>query len=416
MSAQEHRSGVSVPLNLLRFSGLLLAVALVLQGSCSALEWPHYRGPAGNGISQESIAIAEGRPLATLWKAKVGVGTSSCIVGAGRLYTMGHLDSSDWVYCLDAATGGVVWSFHHPVSLDPNLFEGGTRSTPTLDGNRLFTLSHEGHVVCLDALTGKVLWQRHLVKDFGGRKPDWGYSGAPLIDGDNLILDAGGIGSSTIALDASTGRLVWKGGSEPAGYAAPLLMQLDSRRTLVVFKGDVVLGLDPADGRAFWRSPWATSYKVNAATPLQVSPNRVLVTSGYNTGAAVIAIEGGNVREVWRNKNLRSHINSPVFVGGNVFGIDGNTGGGNLVCIDPATGEKRWEEKSVKGGALIAAATKLVIVSEKGDLVFAEARGDGFHQIARQTVLSQRTWAQPLVSSGRIYLRDNQGNLVCLGN
>jgi outer membrane protein assembly factor BamB len=329
---------------------------------------------------------------------------------------MGHVDGADWVYCFDVSTGKINWSFHQSVSLDPNLFEGGSRSTPTLDGNRLFALSHEGQIVCLDANTGQVLWQKHLVKDFGGRKPDWGFSGAPLVDGDRLILDAGGIGSSTIALDVKTGQLLWKDGSEPAGYAAPLIMHVDSRRTLVVFKGDVLVGLDPENGHALWRHAWPTSYKVNAATPLQVAPDRLLISSGYNTGAAVIAIESGRVREVWRNKNLRAHINSPVFLGGNIFGVDGNTGGGNLVCLDAASGEKRWEEKSVKGGALILAGGKLVVVSEKGDLVLAEARGDRFQQISRQTVLLQRTWAQPVFANGRLYLRDNQGSFVCLGN
>ena len=169
MRAQDHCGGVSAALALLKSSCLAALTAFVLHDNCSAVDWPHYRGPSGNGISQEAVAISEGRQLGTVWKAKVGVGTSSCVLGAGRLYTMGHLDSSDWVHCFDAVTGIVIWSYHHQVSLDPNLFEGGTRSTPTLDGNRLFTLSHEGHVVCLDAVTGNVLWQRHFVKDFGGR-------------------------------------------------------------------------------------------------------------------------------------------------------------------------------------------------------------------------------------------------------
>jgi outer membrane protein assembly factor BamB len=111
---------------------------------------------------------------------------------------------------------------------------------------------------------------------------------------------------------------------------------------------------------------------------------------------------------------LRAHINSPVFVNGAVFGIDGNTGGGNLVCLDPLTGARRWEEKSVKGGGLIAANGRLIIVSEKGDLVIAEASGEGFRQLSRQPALTRRTWAQPVLSDGRLFLRDNLGSLVCL--
>ena len=128
----------------------------------------------------------------------------------------------------------------------------------------------------------------------------------------------------------------------------------------------------------------------------------------------MVQISGDKVSEVWRNKNLRCHINSPTVWGEFIFGIDGNTGGGNLVCISSLTGERLWEEKSVKGGALIAAGGKLICVSEKGDLVVAEARGDAFKQILRKPVLKQRTWAQPVLVDGRLYLRDNAGNLVCL--
>jgi outer membrane protein assembly factor BamB len=194
-----------------------------------------------------------------------------------------------------------------------------------------------------------------------------------------------------------------------------LIFNLGGRRALVLFKGDVLVGLDPETGASFWTHPWKTSYNVNAATPLQVGPDRLLISSGYNMGAAVLSFEkNGGVREIWRNKNLRAHINSPVAVGDLVFGVDGNTGGGNLVCLDSGTGERRWEEKSVKGGALIVASGTLVVVSEKGDLIFADAGGSGFRQWSRQTVMSQRTWAQPVLSNGRVYVRDNQGNMACL--
>ena len=392
-----------------------LIFSLLFQSVALAGDWLHYRGPSGNGIAAEDCKLPKSGIAPVLWKAKVGIGTSSVVVGSGRLYTMGHVGGSDVVLCLDAATGAVVWTFKHTVSLDPNLFEGGTRSTPTISGDSVYTLSHEGHLHCFDAATGTVRWQRHLVKEFGGRKPDWGYSGAPLVAGGRLFVDTGAVGVSTLALDAKTGQVVWKTGSDPAGYAAPLILPLGGQPTLVLLKGAAVVGYAPEDGRELWRYPWKTDYNVNAATPLQIAADRLLISSGYNQGAAVIAVEAGTAREVWRNKNLRCHINSPVQWGSAIFGVDGNTGGGNLVCLDPATGERRWEEKSVKGGALIASGGKLVLVSEKGDLVVAEANGDKYRQLLRQTVFNQRTWAQPVLANGRLYLRTNSGELVCLG-
>jgi len=399
----------------LRVPLVLLAGFSLIAGRLFAADWLHYRGPSANGVASESVNLPPSGAAKVLWRAKVGVGTASSVVAGGRLYTSGHEAGSEWVRCLNAATGAVVWAHHYAVSLDPNLFEGGSRSTPTISGDGLYVLSHEGHVTCLDASSGAVRWQKHLVRDFGGRKPGWGFSGAPLVDGSRVILDCGGSASSTVALDARSGQLLWKSGGDPAGYASPLILDVDGRRTLVLLKGGALVGLDPENGTQWWRHPWSTSYDVNAATPVQVAPNRLLISSGYNAGAAVVEVSSGRAQEVWRNKNLRCHINSPVLWGDVVFGVDGNTGGGNLVCLDVATGERRWEEKSVKGGAVIAAGGRLISVSEKGDLIFAEARGDAFRQLGRQTVLNQRTWAQLVLSGGRIFLRDNQGNMVCLG-
>jgi outer membrane protein assembly factor BamB len=397
---------------------LFLATASVCPPFTSSLlgaDWLHYRGPSSNGAAAEGPKLPSTPSAPILWRAQVGMGTSSVVVTGGRLYTQGHAAGSEYTRCLDAVTGASVWEFHHPCSLDPNLFEGGSRSTPTFSGGSLYVLSHEGHVHCLDAATGAVQWEKHLVKDFAGRKPEWGFSGAPLVKGGRVYLDCGGAGSSTVCLDAKDGAVVWKKGSDAAGYAAPLLLNVAGRSTLVLLKAAVLVGLQPEDGRELWRHAWKTSYDVNAATPLQVGPDRILISSGYNAGAALIGVDASGAKELWRNKRLRAHINTPVEWGGALFGIDGNTGGGNLVCLDVATGERRWEEKSVKGGALVLAGGALIVVSEKGDLIIAEANADGYKQLLRQTVLKERTWAQPVLANKRIYVRDNQGNLACVG-
>ena len=392
-----------------------LVVVAVCADFALAGDWLHYRGPRRDGTALERWSPpGRGSALREAWRTGVGVGTSSVTVAGSRLYTAGHFAGKETVQCLDAASGRVLWKFAHPVALDPNLFEGGSRSTPTLSKEGVYVLSHEGHLHCLHPETGAVLWEKHLVRDFGGRKPEWGFSGAPLVEGERLIVDAGGASGSTLALHRTDGRLLWKSGSEPAGYAAPVILPLDPEPALVVFKAGSLVGYQPDTGKPLWSFPWETSYQINAATPLLVGKDTLLISSGYNTGAALVSVAQGKATQVWRNKSLRAHINSPVLSGDFVFGIDGNTGGGNLVCLNALTGEKRWEEKSVKGGALIAVGGVLVIVSEKGDLVVAEASPDGFRQLHRQSVLKNRTWAQPVLAHGRLYLRDNLGTLVCL--
>ena len=394
-------------------AGLLLFCALGFQ--CAG-DWVHYRGPYRNGVVLEDLRIPTKGTLREVWRTQVGVGSSSSVVFEGRLFTAGHAGGNEVIRCLEADTGRENWKYAYPTSLDPNLFEGGSRATPTISKHGVFALSHEGYLHCLDLETGAVRWSRHLVKDFGGLKPEWGFSGAPLVDDDRVFVDGGGAGASTIALDARSGALIWKSGSDRIAYAGPLVLSFEDEPTLVLFKGEWLVGCRPADGRELWRYPWKTDYNVHAASPLPVGSDRVLISSGYNAGACMLRVAGGKVSELWRNKNLRSHMNSPTIWGDYVFGIDGNSGGGNLVCLDAMSGAKRWEEKSVKGGAVIAAGGKLICVSEKGDLIVAEASGSGFKQILRQPALKQRTWAQPVLAGGRVYLRDNMGNLVCLGS
>src|SRR5690606_20409963 len=169
---------------------------------------------------------------------------------------------------LNAKTGAVIWKHEYPLELDPNMFEGGPRSTPTIDGDRVYTVSHQGDLWCLNAATGAKIWYKHYQRELGGKRPTWGYAGSPTVSGNLLICDVGGDGSSTVAFDKTNGNVVWKSGSQKAGYSTPVVATLDGRATVVVFKGEELVGLDLKDGKELWSTPWKTDYDVNAATPL----------------------------------------------------------------------------------------------------------------------------------------------------
>ena len=167
------------------------------------------------------------------------------------------------------------------------------------------------------------------------------------------------------------------------------------------------------DGRELWRSRWKTSYDVNAVTPV-IAGDRVLVSSGYGTGATLVEIAGGAAREKWKSKALRAHFNTPVIWQGHIYGIDGDHGPqGQLACLDLATGAEKWKAP-VGGGALICADGKLIVFSEKGELIVANAAPEGFKALARWQVLGGHCWVQPVLANGRLYCRNNAGELVCL--
>jgi outer membrane protein assembly factor BamB len=391
---------------------LLAALAAGATFHTARADWTSYRGPAQNGVSAENLATPAGE-LRQLWKTNVGLGTSSVVVGGARAYTMGNVRNKDIVVCLDAATGREVWKHEYRLAGDPRMFEGGPAATPTLDGSRVFTVSHQGDLFCLDAATGKQLWYKHYQQDFQGKRPQWGYAGSPLVEGKLLILDVGARGGSTIALDKTTGQVVWKSGEDDAGYATPIAADIAGKRTIVLFKAAHLVGLEAASGRELWRQAWKTSYDVNAATPLVIG-NRIFVSSGYGRGAGLFEVGGSAVTERWQNKNLKAHVNSPVIWQGAIYGIDGNASPKSpLVCLDLATGKVKWEEKT-GGGALILAAGKLVILSEAGELIIGDATPNGFQPTLRQQVLGKRCWVQPTFANGRIFCRNNNGDLAVL--
>lgn len=378
-------------------------------------DWPHYRGPTMNGVAPEDAWSGQVPDSArALWKTYVGKGTSGVTVMGGRAYTMGNADGKDLITCLDVKTGKPVWRHEFPIALDPNMFEGGPRATPTIDEGRVYTVSHYGDLWCLDAATGKKIWYKHYKDDFGGRRPEWGFAGSPTVAGNLLLLDVGGAGASTVALNKATGEVVWKSGDDKPGYASPVVATLDGKQTVVVFKAENLVGYDLKDGRELWRTPWKTSYDVNAATPLIVGKDRIFISSGYNTGCALIQVSGGQATQLWRSKKMATQVNTAVPVEGYVYGVDGNTGGGNLVCLDLSNGEERWEEKTVKGGSLIFSDGKLIVLTEKGELVVTDATPQGFKPSLRTKVLEKRCWVQPTLSDGRLFLKNNEGDLVCL--
>jgi outer membrane protein assembly factor BamB len=393
---------------------LAVSACCFVHSFANAVDWPQWRGINRDGRSTEEILPASwGKDgPKQLWKKQVGTGVSSMAVRGGRLYTMGNNGSMDVVFCLDAATGAEIWKHAYPQSLDARQFEGGPAGTPTVDGDRVYTLSHEGDLFCLAASNGKVLWSKNLLRDFGGSRPHWGYAGSPLVDGNLVIVDSGGVGASSVALDKTTGALKWKAGNDEAGYSSPVAFDLAGTRCVAVFKADALVGLNAANGQELWRYRWPIRNDINATTPI-VFGDKIFITSGYGTGCALVQVSPGKATQIWRNKNMSSQLGSPVLVRGYIFGIDGNVGRGELRCLDLGSGELKWKQ-NIGGGALIAAGGDLLALSERGELIVAEASPASYREIARAQVLGGRSWVAPALADGKIYCKNNQGSLVCL--
>jgi outer membrane protein assembly factor BamB len=389
----------------------LVLSAFAIPPGASAADWAQWRGPTRDGISTETGWTHQwgaGGPK-VLWKHGVGTGCSSFTAVGDRVYTMGNRDETDTVYCLEAATGKMVWKYSYAQPLDPNMFEGGPGSTPAVDGPRVYTLSRHGRLFCLS--DGKVVWAKHLVKDLGGEQPRWGYAESPLVLGDHLLLSPGGKGGSAMALNKLTGEVVWRAGDDPAAYASPVVIRPGDNPEVAFLNAFGLVVRTAREGRELWRHRWKTDYDVNAASPLPVG-DAVFISSGYGHGSALLRPGAKGPQVTWQNKALRNHMNSSVLWEGHVYGFDDDDG---LACLEAATGTLKWRQGGLGAGSLILAGGRLVIMTDKGRLVVAATSPQKFTRLAEAQVLGpKRSWVVPTLAHGRIFCKNNVGDTVAL--
>lgn len=403
----------------MKYRGILFRLGLAVLAfpaglHAATVDWFRWRGPDLNGVSAESGWSSnwpkEGPPL--LWRTNVGTGFSCMTVSRGRVFTMGNRDSQDLVFCFNAGTGAIIWRHAYTAPLDDKNYEGGPTATPTVDGERVFTMSKRGRVCCLDATNGGVVWERDLGSDPGLPWNEWGLAGSPLVQGDLVLLNAGSAGT---ALDKRTGAVVWTSAKETTGYASAVPFVVDGAVSALIFAAKHLKGLELATGRELWRYPWETGWDNNNADPI-ITGNRIFITS-YSRGCAMLEVHGGQATAVYDTTNLFNHMSPGVKIGDHLYGFNGREGRGrpnDFRCLEFATSTVKWTTPGLGVGSLMAADGRLIILSETGELVIAEARPDKFNALARAQVLGGRCWTPPVLSGGRIYCRNARGDLVCL--
>ena len=397
---------------------LIVLCATILSGEfnvAGANDWPCWRGPNRDGISTETgwqTKWPEGGPE-VMWEASVGVGYSSVSIMDNRLYTMGHIDSNDIVWCLDVDTGKEMWRHEYP-SKKGNY--PGPRMTPTVDGTLVFTLAREGKLFCLNALDGKVRWETNITK-FGAEqtKNKWGFSCSPLVLGELLILDVGKV----LAFDKNKGSLIWQSGQEQAGCSSPITVKFNGATYVTSFNSYGLILVNAATGKEFARYEWPDPHGgLKVATPI-VSADKIFISTcankeGQDT-AGLFQINAHGLKPLVKNSNIGTHVTTCVLWQGDLYGFDGvvNRKKG-LMCLDFETLEIKWSKEQLKVGSLIIADGKLIVLCGDGELICAEASPSGYNQLGHTKVLSGKCWTNPVLAGGRIFCRNHAGKLICL--
>lgn len=379
-------------------------------------DWPQWRGPDRTGLSRESGLLSKwpssGPALA--WSAgNLGSGYGSIAVSGDRIFVQGTRSGRSIVVTLNRADGKELWS----KALGPagdNDRGPGPRGTPTVDGDRVYVLTENGDLACLLARDGTSVWQRNILKDFGGRNIPWLISESPLVDGNQLIVTPGGRNAGIVALDKMSGKTIWtsKELSDQAGYASPVVADVQGVRTVMTLTAEAGVGVRASDGKLMWRYRPVANTTANITTPV-FSDNKVFYTSAYGSGGALLGLraEGGEVRaqEIYFTRDMENHHGQVVLVNGYLYGYNNSI----LTCLEFATGKRMWRDRSVGKGTLTYADGHLYILSENNVVGLVEATPAGYREKGRFEIRDQRwpSWANPVVSGGRLYLR-NQGTLA----
>jgi outer membrane protein assembly factor BamB len=388
-----------------------------------AEDWPCWRGPRGDGISRETGLLKEwpSDGLKQLWKADLSGGFSSVAVVDGRLFTQTKEKNQEVVVCLDASTGKDLWCYRYDCDYGAHKsFTGGgmpasrtgPRSTPSVDGGRVYTLGATGILLCLEVKNGEKVWQQDLLKIADSDCPRHGFCCCPLIVGNRVYVHPGGPkGKSIAALDKKDGSVVWQALDDPIGEGSPVWVESSGKPQVIFFTGAGAVGVAPKDGKPLWRYPWKTQYDLNIATPIYAE-GKVFISSNYGTGGAVFRLTDKEEPEtVWKEKTMQNHISTSVLYEGHLYGFSEQ----RLRCVDFETGEMKWDKTGLGKGSLVVADGHLIVLGDHGDLALAKVTPDKYTEVSRCQVFDKEklTWTVPVLSGSRLFIRHENG-LVAL--
>jgi outer membrane protein assembly factor BamB len=405
----------------------LIVVLLAAGASVAAADWPQLLGPARNGVYTGPLATSwpTGGPR-KVWQKRVGQGFAGPVVVGDRLILFHRVANEETVDALDTKTGEVRWHYAYPTSYRDDFgFDEGPRAVPVVVNNRIYTFGAEGQLSALDLATGRRIWNVDTKSRFNVRKGFFGAAGSPLVEDGRVLANVGGMdgtkGAGIVAFNADTGAVMWTATNHEASYSSPVGATFGGKRTAVFFTRQGLIGLEPATGSVLFQRSWRsrTSASVNAASPLIVG-DLIFVSATYETGAAVVRVQGSELKELWSSDEaLSNHYATSVYYDGNLYGFHGRQEyNPSFRAIALNTGKVLWSEDRFRAGTVTLAGDKLLIMRETGELVLAAASPQAFKPLARAQILPATVRANIALSDGFIYVRNgdtrDSDTLVCL--
>ncbi len=398
----------------------LVWLGSVLAGPARADDWPSWRGPRRDGICRETGLLQdwpkEGPKLA--WKTKgLGEGFSGPAIVGNVLYTMGNRDGKELVFALDVADRGKqLWAKATGAVRHGGGGFPGPRSTPTIDGRRLYTLGINGDLVCMDVRDGRIRWRHDLVHDFGGGIPNWGYAESVLVDGPWVLCTPGGAKATIVALSKSDGKRVWAAPiGDPAAYSSIVPFTAGGVKQYVTLTAKGIVGVRASDGKFLWRYDAPSNPVANIATCVTFRQT-VFGACNYGVGGGLVLVqksaEGFHAKELYFTKKMQNHHGGFILRDGALYGCSNPD---VLTCLDYQTGQLQWSDQSCGKCSLLYADGRLYCRDQRGPISLVAATPAGFelHGRFNQSDRSPReAWPHLVIANGMLYVRD-EDVLLC---
>ena len=392
-------------------------VILIAAGSIFAQDWPQWRGPNRDGKVRGFTAPQKWpKELTQKWKVTVGQGDATPALVGEKLYVFVRQGADEVVLCLNAANGEELWRDKYAAQAVTGAASRhpGPRSSPTVADEKVVTIGVGGVLSCLDAATGKLVWRKD---PFPKVVPRFFTSMSPIIIDGMAIAHLGGQGNGAIiAYDLATGDEKWRWGGEGPEYASPALLTAGGIKQIVTLAEKNIVAIGVADGKLLWQLPFAPQRRsYNAATP--IVDGQTVIYTGAGRGAKAVNIEkqgdGFVPKELWSNPDLAPQYNTPVLRDGLLFGLSDR---GNLYCINAQTGQTVWTDATARGsrgfGSIVGAGSCLAVLANDSELIVFKPDGKQYSEITRYKVAETPTYAHPVISGTRIFVKDQESRAM----
>lgn len=380
-------------------------------------DWPSWKGPfANNNSAFTEIRTDWSEGLKKVWDVdylchgKKSVSWACPAISGNRLVVPGRIDQKDYVFCLNPDTGELLWyqSYISPAGNDS--FGEGPRATPTIDQERVYTISRGGLLHCWNLLNGSKIWSQDLV-EVGGSIPKWGYSGSPVVHGDKLLVNTGNE-SLLIAFNKFNGEIIWKSEAAPASYTTPVIISVNGIEQVLSLGGQALFSFNLQNGSKIWQTEWSVKNNINICTPVfDEESSIILISSWYGKGIQAIKAAEKSADILWKNNNIEAHHTDPYILDGYIYDYSGMSAmnNGKFKCLDLLTGEEKWSTTEFGSGQFIYVKPYFLSLDIRGNLYLFKADPSGHKLISSLSKIiktdSARAWSKPVIARGKLYLR-----------